>query len=306
MTTLRAGLAAIGECMLEFRHIDDAYSLGYGGDVFNAAVYAVRSGAQVSFISATGDEHYSAYLRENWQREGVQPEVKILTNRSPGLYVIETDNRGERSFHYWRDNTPFKQLLDEGDYLNALPDLLARHQIVYYSGISLALFAPAKRETLFSLLSEFRGSGGRVAFDPNFRPKLWLNDTSPEEWIDRAYGLCDIALPSLDDENLLRGLSNSEQLIEHIRGLGPKEIAVKDGANGAIVVDAEAMHHIAANQPDEIVDTTAAGDSFNGTYLAKRLSGQAPIAAATAGGRMAATVIQHAGAIIPAEISLGS
>ncbi|MFN3239466.1 MAG: sugar kinase [Pseudomonadales bacterium] len=296
-------LAAIGECMLELRQqASGQFAMGYGGDVFNVAVYAQRVGLEVNFISATGDDRYSNYLLDAWANEGVNTTtVRVLTGETPALYIIETDTNGERSFHYWRSATPFKHLLAPGEYLTSLPSVLQKQQCVYFSGISLALFSDDDKETLLKLLQEYRAGGGLVAFDPNYRPKLWQANSYPDIWLDRAYAVSNIALPSFDDEKTLRGFKSKQALIAHIRQLGASEIVVKDGASGATYIDADQVHDVAAQSVSKVVDSTAAGDSFNGAYLARRLQGVNQLEAIHAGCEMAAKVIQQPGAIIPAD-----
>lgn len=294
-------LGVIGECMLEFSQHDDIYQLGYGGDVFNTAVYATRLGLDVSFFTATGDDHYSRYLVGAWNNEGVNTNtVRIIPGGTPGLYIIQTDDTGERSFHYWRDTTPFKQWLKPGSYLDTLPEQLAQHQCVYFSGISLALLEDADRTRLLELLADYRIQGGLVAFDPNYRPRLWQNHTEATTWIDKAYGISNMAFPSYDDEALLRGETSHDKLIQNISTLGVPEIVLKNGAGEVMIFSQGDSGKVPTEPVHPVVDTTAAGDAFNGGYLSTRLKGAEAIASAKKGCRTAAQVIQHRGAIIPA------
>ncbi len=291
--------------MLEFRQQGDSYALGYGGDVFNTAVYSSRLGLDVKFFTATGDDHYSQYLLDAWKKEGVTTNtVRVLANQKPSLYIIETDDAGERTFYYWRETSPFIQWLVPGDYVENLPGQLASCQYIYFSGISLALLSGDDRALLLQLLSSYRNSGGQVGFDPNYRPRLWQSSSEAATWIDRAYEVSDIAFPSYDDEALLRTDSSQENLIKHIQNLGVDEIVMKNGPHGAIVNIGGDTLSIAGIRVDTVIDTTAAGDSFNSGYLATRLRGGDAVSAAEAGCRVAAQVIQHRGAVIPPDVQL--
>ncbi len=298
-------LGAIGECMLEFREQAGSYRLGYGGDVFNTAVYAARLGIDAKFFSATGDDYFSRYLLAAWQQEGVAIDtVRIIPTLTPSLYIIKTDEAGERSFHYWRAASPFRQWLQPGDYVQNLKAMLASCQCVYFSGISLALLADADKELLLGLLKAYREAGGRVGFDPNYRPALWHSSDEAATWVDRAYSITDLAFPSCDDEALLRANRSQDQLLAHIAALGVGEIVMKDGVCGATVTAGGQSQTVTADRVATVIDTTAAGDSFNAGYLAVRLAGGDPVAAAKMGCKVAAKIIQHSGAIIPATVSL--
>jgi len=293
-------LGVIGECMLELRKHADDYKMGFGGDVFNTAVYAVRGGLDVTFFSAVGDDYYSSYLLDCWRGEGVMTRtVRAVPAATPSLYIITTDDDGERSFHYWRDSSPFKRWLDPGEYVENLGRELQDCECVYFSGITLGLLSPEHRTLLFELLQKIRKADRLVAFDPNYRPRLWLNADDARHWIDQAYSLSDIAFPSFDDETLLRGGYSEDEIIAHLVSLDVKEIVMKNGAVGATIVTPEHSLKIAAEVVDNVVDTTAAGDSFNGGYFSVRLKGGDAAAAAEAGCKLASRVIQHPGAIVP-------
>jgi 2-dehydro-3-deoxygluconokinase len=79
----------------------------------------------------------------------------------------------------------------------------------------------------------------------------------------------------------------------------PAEVVIKRGAAGCFVSSAAFTGEVAPTPVALVVDSTAAGDSFNAGYLAARLFGADPKAAARLGGALAARVIAHPGAIIP-------
>jgi 2-dehydro-3-deoxygluconokinase len=74
---------------------------------------------------------------------------------------------------------------------------------------------------------------------------------------------------------------------------------VKNGSNGALVAVKDSRELVPVPEVIAPVDTTAAGDSFNAGYLAARLAGEAPQAAAAQAHRLAAEKIRHRGAIMP-------
>jgi 2-dehydro-3-deoxygluconokinase len=148
----------------------------FGGDTLNSAVYLARCGArtgvQASYVTALGDDGFSSGLLERWQVEGVGVQwVRRLPGRLPGLYLIEVDAAGERHFSYWRDNAAARSLFDAPS--TPLEHGLDQVDLLYLSGISLAILPPAGRERLFGVMQHLRARGARVAFDNNYRPRLW-------------------------------------------------------------------------------------------------------------------------------------
>jgi 2-dehydro-3-deoxygluconokinase len=173
--------------------------------------------------------------------------------------------------------------------------------MVYLSGISLAILSPADRELLIAALAQCRAAGGSVVFDNNYRPRLWESAAEAAEVYRRVLAHCDIALLTLDDEQALFGPGDAAAAIERTRALGVGEVVVKRGGEPCVVWAGGRSVEVAPAPVAEVVDTTAAGDSFGAAYLAARLSGQEPEAAARAGHRLAGTVIRHRGAIIPRD-----
>ena len=301
-------IAVIGECMLEIssttdsqKHQDNqlAASISYGGDSLNTAVYLSRQGISVDYVSALGDDRKSDWLLKQWQQEGIGCSlVKQVTGGVPGIYMIETDESGERFFHYWRDRSPANQLFKDTDALSSLFDKLINYRWIYLSGISLALFNDASKESLFTFLKTYRQSGGKVLFDSNYRPQLWSSRAQTMESYSKLYALTDIALPTYEDEQQLFKDDSQESCIARIQSYGVQEIVLKAGEEGCQVVCGDSISLVNAISVSA-VDTTAAGDSFNAGYMAARMSGDTPIQSAKAGHRLASSVVQYRGAIIP-------
>ena len=300
-------VAVIGECMLELTHsqregagLARPMNMSYGGDTINTSIYLSRNDIAVSYVTAVGDDIMSDWLLEEWKREGVDCSlVTQMPNSVPGMYMINVDGDGERSFLYWRKDSPASRLFDNPDQVAMLLKSISTYEYVYLSGISLAILASESRERLFNLLEKYRQQGGKLVFDGNYRPNLWPSVTDAQQAYARMYQLTDVALPTLEDEALLFGFANAVQVMQSIRDHGVSEVVVKMGGDGCLALDGAEVKLVEARVVDA-VDTTAAGDSFNAGYLAARLKGASAIDACNAGHKLASQVIQHRGAIIPA------
>ena len=301
-------IAIVGECMLELTRQSGEPSgrslpmnLSYGGDTLNSAVYLARQGINVDYVTALGDDPNSAWMVDQWRGEGVGCDlVKRVTGAVPGMYLIETDQQGERSFYYWRDSSPARRLLDQAASTGELFSHLADHAWIGLSGITLAIYSDASRQRLFELLADYRAGGGKVAFDSNYRPKLWSSHGVTQDAYEAMYRLTDLALPTVEDEQAVFGDPDEDSVIERLQSWGVGEIGLKMGEQGCLVT-AEGERQLVSANKVVVVDTTSAGDSFNAGYLATRLQDGSPVEAAAAGHRLASIVIQHRGAIIPAH-----
>lgn len=299
-------IASVGECMIELRHRSESeLGLAFGGDTLNTAVYLARllreREASVDYVSALGTDPYSDAMLAMWREEGVGTRfVARLPDRLPGLYTIRTDEAGERTFTYWRTTSAARMTLD-GERGEDLIGRLATVDLLYASGITLSILDPAQRATLLEIADAVRSRGGQVAFDTNYRPVGWPDPELARHAFDAMLERTDIALPTLDDDRLLFGVDDAESCAARIHELGVKEVVVKLGDAGCHVSDDHAQERIPAEKVPVTVDSTAAGDSFNAGYLAARLTGSEPGAAGALGNRLAAIVIQHPGAVVPAD-----
>jgi 2-dehydro-3-deoxygluconokinase len=288
-----ARIVLCGEAMLELSQGGSGWRLGFGGDTLNTAIHLARAGHDVAYLTAIGSDPASAGLVPQWAGEGLDTALVLRHPvRATGLYAIATDDAGERSFTYWRGESAAREMF-------ALPAMAAASAraaqagLFAFSLISLAILPEPGREALLALAAGVKGNGGRVAFDGNYRPRLWASVDEARHWRDRAIALADIGLPTLEDEALL-GTAGADRVAAHWQGLGCAECVVKLGAEGCRLPDGSVIAPAAVLAP---VDTSGAGDAFNAGYLGARLNDAAPAEAALAGHATAGWTIMRPGAI---------
>lgn len=291
--------------MVELRQTgSDRFSRNFAGDDYNTAVYFKRTdkSATVQFVTATGNDVVSRDMRGRWKRHGIDAELAYTVRGSlPGLYLIELNKAGERQFLYWRSASAARQwlrLLAQ----NGGAERLVGADLVYLSGISLAILSDTDRSGALSLLAQLRKSGVRLAFCPNVRPALWPDMVTARLTIEEAAKSCNIVLASVEDGELLYESRDPHRLLSHFRSGGADEMVLTRGAEGCVIALGEEVAERAA-PVTSVVDTSGASDGFNGTYLAKRLSGAAPLEATDGALAVAARVVTHAGALVPPKVS---
>ncbi|MCR9088842.1 MAG: sugar kinase [Rhodobacteraceae bacterium] len=294
-------IACIGEVMIELVPEEgDSLRMGVAGDSFNTAVYLKRvlgESRQTSFVTALGNDPFSDRIVT--EMEGHELDTGSLSRRDdkmPGLYAISTDPAGERSFSYWRSDSAARTLFAE-PYAEEL-DRLQNFDLVLLTGITMAILPQDTRNRLIDALDRFRAAGGRVAYDSNHRPKLWESRKTAQD-INRAmWQRADIALPSLDDEQAIYGDPSEDAVVARLSDLGCQDGALKRGAQGPRALDPDVAVQSFAPAP-RVVDTTAAGDSFNAGFLGARLTGADIATALQQGHTLASRVIGAKGAILP-------
>ncbi len=296
--------SAIGECMIELRSLTPAsLALAQGGDTFNTLYYLAAllrgSGGRFRYLTALGDDDLSARMRAEWQAWGIDTSlVQTKSGKLPGIYRISTDSEGERRFHYWRRDSAAGSLMEQLD-TEALVARLRSDELVYFSGISLAILPASGRLALLEALRACAPGGPLVAFDDNYRPVLWESPAAARDALQLAFQLADIAFVSFADQQTLFGDAAPEQTMQRIRGLGVPELVVRNGAAPSLVASAQGLQEYQPPEFARALDTTGAGDSFSAAYLAARLCGCEPLAALRAANGLSALVVGVPGALMP-------
>lgn len=291
-------VASIGECMIELRQAPGGlYTRGFGGDTLNTAVYLARLGVAVDYITALGDDALSSEMIAAWEAEhvGVRRILRVK-GKLPGLYMIQTDAKGERQFFHWRENSAARLLMDRPETEEIL-NSLAGYDVVYLSAITLSILSEGGRARLLSALKRARLLGTRVVFDTNFRARGWPDLDLARSNFKAAFEVADIVLASTEDLKPLYPGEDSAGLMARI--VSPELVLRLDEPVSLLRFPGGTGDVSAEPARKPAVDTTAAGDSFAAAYIAARLSGADPIEAARAGHRLAGAVVCYPGAIIP-------
>ncbi|MGF1758814.1 sugar kinase [Photobacterium sagamiensis] len=300
-------IAIIGECMIELNGAPfGTMKQTYGGDSLNTAVYLARVAGQsvaINYVTALGTDAISEGMLSRWQQEGVNTDLVLQDPaRQPGLYLIQLDEHGERTFLYWRNQSAARYMLQHPDF-SAVDSYLHTVDMVYLSGISVAILPSADRQRLVVLLQQLAAKGVKIAFDSNYRPALWHDADEARQCYQQILALTDLALVTDDDEQALWGDKSTTESVKRLQQSGVKQMVLKMGAQGCLYHDfiSAQSELIATTAVAHVIDTTSAGDAFNAGFLAGYLTEQSPRDAALQGHRLAGTVIQHKGAIIPAS-----
>lgn len=286
--------------MIELSGEDGAsWQMGFAGDTFNTA-WCMRAllhqDTPVDFVTAFGDDDFSARQRTFFEQNKIgTASSPALPGSRPGLYAITLEG-AERSFTYWRSDSAARRLAEDE---TALAASLKDRSMIYLSGITLAILEQADRHRLIRALETARGTGALIAFDPNYRPRLWPSKTAAQHAIAAMLDVTDIALPTFPDEADLQGDRTPSETANRLADAGIAEIVVKDGTEPALVQHDGSTTFVPAVQVDNPVDTTGAGDSFSGAYLSARCCGDDPVSAAGKAHRVAAAVVQVYGALAP-------
>jgi 2-dehydro-3-deoxygluconokinase len=291
-------LLCMGEPMLEFNQLPPQpdgrvlYLEGHGGDTSNAGIAAARQGARVGYITAIGNDAPGDSLMALWAREGVDTATVIRTDRAlTAVYFVTHDAGGHHFLHYRKDSPA--ALYGSAD----LPrDAIAAARIFFVSGISQGISSGAA-DAVFAAIEIARGAGGKVAYDTNYRPRLWPPARAAAV-MHAAIAKADYVFPGMEDAAVLTGLTDPDAILDFYLRLGPTVVVVKMGEDGAYLGTPDRRVRIPP-YPVAAVDATGAGDAFCGSFLARTLAGDTPEVAARYAVVAAALKCTGYGAVAP-------
>ena len=290
--------------MLELtRAGSEQFNRAFAGDVYNSSVYLKRAFPehQVCFMSGVGSDPLSEQFIEGLTAESINTDFMGRSEKSHmGIYMVNTDEHGERSFLYWRNSSAAKEVME---LLSAeqVSDL-GSADIMFFSGISLAILPEAQREAFFALLESLQKQGTLLIFDPNYRARLWRNAEEAKQAMVRAFEMSDWLMPGVEDFTDLFSLHTVGDVIDFCSQFSFKELVIKQGSESVFVVSDGEQKVLPVLPSEKVVDTTSAGDAFNGVYLGSRVAGLSQERACELASYLAARVVETPGAIMKPEV----
>ncbi len=282
-----------GKPLLEFNQQPDGqYLAGHGGDTSNAAIAAARQGASTGYLTRIGAEPFGDSFIDLWRSEGVDASgVRRDQHAHTGIYFVTHDDDGHR-FSYFRAGSAASRMQPE----DIPADYISDAKILHVSGISQAISDTAA-DTVFAAIEIARSNDVRVSYDTNLRLNLWPLERA-RAIIHAAVRRCQIVLPGLDDARQLTEVDEPDAIADFYLGLGAEIVALTLGAAGTLVATPSDRKTVPGRKVTP-VDATAAGDTFDGAFLAELAAGHDPFDAAVYANAAAALSTQGYGAVAP-------
>jgi 2-dehydro-3-deoxygluconokinase len=262
----------LGECMIELNgdissleNNSSNIKINFGGDTYNSAVYFSRltnDKTNTFYSTALGKDNFSKKMISRFKNENIKCDyIRTDGENPPGLYSIEINEKGERSFSYWRDQSPSKYIFLGSKGKKLVKDI-NNADVFYYTGISAGILDEKQRKDLIKI-----GSTANICgFDFNYRSQLHYNKKVSQLLFNEINNRVDIHFVSFDDARELFKIKNPLEIFEIINE--KKNLILIRYKNSIIFKNKQQEIKTVTVPHGEVVDTTAAGDAFNGSFLA--------------------------------------
>ena len=239
--------------------------INFGGDTYNSAVYFSRltnNKTNTFYSTALGKDNFSKKMISRFKNENIKCDyIRTDGENPPGLYSIEINKKGERSFSYWRDQSPSKYIFLGSKGKKLVKDI-NNADVFYYTGISAGILDEKQRKDLINI-----GSTATICgFDFNYRSQLHYNKKVSQLLFNEINNRVDIHFVSFDDARELFKIKNPLEIFEIINE--KKNLILIRYKNSIIFKNKQQEIKTVTVPHGEVVDTTAAGDAFNGSFLA--------------------------------------
>lgn len=257
-----------------------AFFMNPGGKGANQAVAVARLGGNVTFIGKIGDDIFGKQSSQLFDEEGVDTAGIMSDHDSPsGIALITVDERGENSI-----------VVAPGANARLEPTDVERVLAQYQDSKILLMQLEIPMRTVSFAARYARESGMQVI----------LNPAPANELVPSVFGLVDIITPNVHEAEMLSGIKitdieSARRASEYIHAHGVRHVIITLGERGAALLEDGVFHHIPAPEVDT-VDSTAAGDVFNGALAVGVAEGKTLIEATAFACRAASISVTRMGA----------
>lgn len=275
-TTYRADRPpSMGETIL-----GNSFALGPGGKGSNQAVAAARAGAATHFVSKLGEDAFADMALDIWREAGVIPEVTRHAESYTGAaYIFVEEASGNNAI-----------IVCPGVAREISPaDIEARRDLIGGAAVFMTQLEQPMDAAQRGL--ELARAGGAVTI---------LNPAPAAELPAGMLELCDYVTPNETEAKALTGVAvesvaDAQASAQALRARGVGAAIVTLGANGVWFDDGAVASHVPAISAGPVVETTGAGDAFNGGFAAALARGIAPLEAVRFGNATAALSVTRPG-----------
>lgn len=272
-------IITIGEGLIELSS-DVSLSLAksldkyYGGDTLAAAVAARRLGSKVGYITRVGCDHFKEFLLDSWQAEGLDISQVKLSSEVNGIYLLARPEDGSKEFSYYRKKTAASRL----SIADISEKYIENSKILYASGITQSLSLSAK-EAVKMAYKIAKQKGVTTAYDPNYSPLIATPEETKENFDEVVFDVDILFLSSKNDTPKLFDIESVEKVIKTLWDMGVKTVVIKSSKESKYYTGHAGDIVSCDFYATKTVDTTCAGDVFNGGFLHAIASGCSPFEA---------------------------
>ncbi len=257
-----------------------SFAMGPGGKGSNQTVAAARAGVDVTFITKLGKDDFGDRALAMYAKEGVTVRAEQVTDNSTGAaYIFVQDGTGANAIIVVAGAAGTISVSDVEHNRDAIE--------------SAAVFMTQLEQPIPAALRGLeiaRAAGVTTIFNP--APAAPLDDA--------IYKLCDYVTPNESEASMLTGIevtdiASARKAADVLLGKGVGAVLITLGGNGSLLHTRQASLHIPIFSAGKVVDTTGAGDAFNGGFAAALARGDSPELAARFGSATAGISVTRPG-----------
>lgn len=270
-------IISIGESLIELSsdtslQYCECLNKYYGGDALTSAMAALKLGSKVGYISCIGNDYFKDFLIDNWTKAGLDISHVKISEGNNGLYMIALLGDNKKEVTYYRKKTASTKLSIE----DISEDYIKKTKYLYSTGTTQSISLSSKEavKTAFVIAKE---NGVTTAYDPNYH-ELLMNVEESKEFLNEIVPYTDILfLSNKDDGQKLLEIESHENVIKYFWDLGINLVVLKSNEHNGFFTGYNGDIVFTKYFSEDILDTTCAGDAFNGGFLHALSHGLSPV-----------------------------